>query len=240
MQSIYGPSFRVQNPTKALPYGEFRGMSFPAEIRKILDRDRSATCVELQLTTDHQCQAAAKVRANTRTAAIVEAAIVAGLVDYYLTMVGAQTVTSVFVAVPHHVQRLAILNVVDLNRLAQDYPLAKIKVDTIEKMQGQEADFVVVGFALFGDATVTKELRHLYSVHRWVVALSRARCKTVLLMTPEMLSPRIVGGGSSPSAADMDYLDGWGLLHAFEKYSRETGGKTVWPIGREFLEFLQL
>ncbi|KAF9023518.1 Tripartite DNA replication factor [Haplosporangium bisporale] len=240
MQSIYGPSFRVQNPTKALPYGEFRGMSFPAEIRKILDRDLSATCVELQLTTDRQCQAAVKVRANTRTAAIVEAAFVAGLVDYYLTMVGAQTVTSVFVAVPHHVQRLAILNAVDLDRLAQDYPLAKIKVDTIEKMQGQEADFVVVGFALFGDATVTKELRHLYSVHRWVVALSRARCKTVLLMTPEMLSPRIVDGGSSPSAADMDYLDGWGLLHAFEKYSRETGGKTVYPIGREFLELLQL
>ncbi|KAF9301843.1 Tripartite DNA replication factor [Mortierella antarctica] len=240
MQSIYGPSFRVQNPTKALPYGEFRGMSFPSEIRKILDQDRSATCVELQLTTDPQCQAAAKVRANTRSAAVVEAAFVAGLVDYYLTMVGAQTVTSVFVAVPHHVQRLAILNMVDLDRLAQDYPLAKIKVDTIEKVQGQEADFVVVGFALFGDATVTKELRHLYSVHRWVVALSRARCKTVLLMTPEMLSPRIVGGGSSPSAADMDYLDGWGLLHSFEKYSRESGGKTVWPIGREFLELLPI
>ncbi|KAG0084790.1 Tripartite DNA replication factor [Podila epicladia] len=193
-----------------------------------------------RLTTDPQCQAAAKVRANTRAAAVVEAAFAAGLVDYYLTMVGAQTVTSVFVAVPHHIQRLAILNMMDLNRLAQDYPLAKIKVDTIEKMQGQEADFVVVGFALFGYATVTKELRHLYSVHRWVVALSRARCKTVLLMTPEMLSPRIVGGGSSPSAADMDYLDGWGLLHSFEKYSRELGGKTVWPIGREFLELLPI
>ncbi|KAG0032942.1 hypothetical protein BGZ81_009718 [Podila clonocystis] len=240
MQSIYGPSFRVQNPTKALPYGEFRGMSFPAEIRKILDRDLSAICVELQLTTDQRCQAAVKVRANTRAAAVVEAAFVAGLVDYYLTMVGAQTVTSVFVAVPHHVQRLAILNVVDLDLLAQGYPLAKIKVDTIEKMQGQEADFVIVGFALFGDATVTKELRHLYSVHRWVVALSRARCKTVLLMTPEMLSPRIVGGGSSPSAADMEYLDGLGLLHSFEKFSRESGGKTVWPIGREFLELLPL
>ncbi|KAG0338706.1 hypothetical protein BG000_003518 [Podila horticola] len=238
--SIYGPSFRVQNPTKALPYGESRGMSFPADIRKILDQDQSATCVELQLTTDHQCQAAVKVRANTRTAAKLEAVFVAGLVEYYLTMVGTQTVTSVFVAVPHHVQRLAILNVVDLDRLAQDYPLAKIKVDTIEKMQGQEADFVVVGFALFGDATVAKELRHLYSVHRWVVALSRARCKTVLLMTPEMLSPRIVGGGSSPSAADMDYLGGRGLLQSFEKYARESGGKTVWSIGREFLELLPL
>ncbi|KAG0331072.1 Tripartite DNA replication factor, partial [Podila humilis] len=139
MQSINGASFKVKNPTKPLPYDEVRCLYFPNEIRKILDKDRSATCVELQLTTEVNNAAAAKVRNNTRSAAIVEAAFVAGLVDYYLTMVGPHTMTSIFVAIPHHIQRLATLNWVDLDRLGQTHLLAKITIDTISKMQGQEA-----------------------------------------------------------------------------------------------------
>ncbi|KAF9430698.1 Tripartite DNA replication factor [Podila epigama] len=240
MHSIYGPGFKVQNPSKALPYGSNRGMTLHPEIRKALDPEHSAVCIELQLTSDPASEVTQKVRTNTRTAALIEGVVVAALLESYLTMVGVSTITSVFVAIPHHVQRLAIRHAVDLPKLEQKFPLAHIKIDTVEKMQGQEADLVIVGFAMFGDGTVAKELRHLFSVHRWVVALSRARCKTILLITPELLTPRIMGGTERVNAADMDYLDGWGMLRAFDQYAQSTGGKSKWPIGSEFLAHLSL
>src|SRR5690606_18400155 len=140
-----------------------------------------------------QCQMAIKVRNEIRLAANVEAVFVAGIVEYYLEMVGQDTVTSLFIVVPHHIQRLAILNRVDLTQWKEQYPFAEIKIDTIEKMQGQEADLVVVCFGIFDDFTLLSEQDFLYSVHRWIVALSRARCKTVLLMTPELRMPKLVG-----------------------------------------------
>ncbi|KAG0305902.1 Tripartite DNA replication factor [Dissophora globulifera] len=237
MQSIYGPSYKVQTPNRALPYtGEFRGSSFPAEIRRILDPSRSAICIELQLTGAIERREAAKVRNDSRAAAYLEATFVAGIIEYYLEMVGQDTVTTLFVAVPHHVQRLAVLDRIRLPDLEKKYPAAHIKVDTIEKLQGQEADLVVVCFALFDEFALVNELGYLYSVHRWVVALSRARCKTVVLMSSLLKSPKIMGGTGKANPGDLESLDGWGLLQAYEKYAESLGGKLVWPIGHEFLQ----
>ncbi|KAG0375559.1 Tripartite DNA replication factor [Mortierella sp. AD032] len=238
MQSIYGPKYVVRNPNKSLPYSEsvVRGMSLPSELRRILDPSLSAICIELQLTEDLRSTQAVKVRNDIRIAANVEASLVVGIVEAYLVMVGQDTVTTLFVAVPHHVQRLAILDKVEKAGLVAEYPMALIKVDTIEKMQGQEADMVVVCFGMFDEYTLVNELAYLYSVHRWIVALSRARCKTVLVMTPEIRAPRIIGGPGKTDAGSLERLDGWGLLQAFERYAEELGGKFVWPINDEFLQ----
>ncbi|KAF9132533.1 Tripartite DNA replication factor [Mortierella sp. 14UC] len=238
MQSIYGPKYVVRNPNRSLPYSEsvVRGVSFPSEIRRVLDPSLSAICIELQLTEDIQSTQAAKVRNDIRVAASVEASLVVGIVESYLVMVGQDTVTTLFVAVPHHVQRLAILDKVEKAGLVAAYPMALIKVDTIEKMQGQEADMVVVCFGMFDEFTLVNELAYLYSVHRWIVALSRARCKTVLLMTPEIKAPRIIGGPGKTDTGSLERLDGWGLLQAFERYAEGLGGKCVWPLNDEFLQ----
>ncbi|KAF9987191.1 Tripartite DNA replication factor [Mortierella antarctica] len=235
MKTIYGADYKVQTPNRALPYsGVFRGLSLPPQIRQILDPARSAICIELQLENS-QSQEITKVRTDARVGAAVEAAFVAGIVECYLEMVGVSTVTSLFVAVPHHVQRLAALNKIQVPELEKKYPLAKIKVDTIEKMQGQEADMVVACFALFDDEMVANELQYLYSVHRWIVTLSRARCKTVLLMTPQLRAPKIIGSAGRTRPSDHESLDGWGLLQAFERYADGLGGKVVWPVSEALL-----
>ncbi|KAF9583687.1 hypothetical protein BGW38_008857, partial [Lunasporangiospora selenospora] len=167
MKSIYGPSYRVQDPLKSLPYsGSFRGMTVVPEIRKILDPAHSAICIELQLTKDPGCLEAKRIRNDSRVAASLEALFVAGTVESYLEMVGPQTATSIFIAVPHHVQRIAIREKVSVQTLAEQYPLAKIKIDTIEKMQGQQADIVLACFGMFDEAMLLAELEFLYSVHR--------------------------------------------------------------------------
>ncbi|KAF9559762.1 Tripartite DNA replication factor [Mortierella alpina] len=227
MKTIYGANYKVQTPNRTLPYsGVFRGLSLPPQIRQILDPTRSAVCIELQLE-DTQSQEVTKVRTDARVGAAVEATFVAGIVECYLEMVGVSTVTSLFVAVPHHVQRLAALNKIQVPELEKKYPLAQIKVDTIEKMQGQEADMVVACFALFDDEMVATELQYLYSVHRWIVTLSRARCKTVLLMTPQLRAPKIIGSAGRTRPSDHESLDGWGLLQAFERYADGLGGKAI-------------
>ncbi|KAF9947332.1 Tripartite DNA replication factor [Mortierella alpina] len=240
MKTIYGANYKVQTPNRALPYsGAFRGLSLPPQIRQILDPARSAVCIELQLENS-QSQEITKVRTDARVGAAVEAAFVAGIVECYLEMVGVSTVTSLFVAVPHHLQRLAALNKIQLPELEKKYPLAQIKVDTIEKMQGQEADLVVACFALFDDEMVANELQYLYSVHRWIVTLSRARCKTVLLMTPQLRAPKIIGSAGRTRPSDHESLDGWGLLQAFERYADGLGGKVVWPVSEALLRGMGL
>ncbi|KAF9547215.1 Tripartite DNA replication factor [Mortierella hygrophila] len=238
MQLIYGPKYVVRNPERSLPYSEsvVQGMSFPPDIRRILDPSLSAVCIELQLAEDLHSTHAIQLRNDIRVAASVEATLVVDIVEAYLEMVGRDTITTLFVAVPHHVQRLAILDRVERAGLVSAFPMALIKVDTIEKMQGQEADMVVVCFGMFDEATLVNELAYLYSVHRWVVALSRARCKTVLLITPEIKAPRIIGGSGKTDAGSLERLDGWGLLQAFERYAEGLGGKLVWPINNEFLQ----
>ncbi|KAG0050607.1 Tripartite DNA replication factor [Gryganskiella cystojenkinii] len=238
MQLIYGSNYRVRNPDKTLPYsGQFLGASYPADLRHVLDPERSAIAIELQLAENSTGRNMTKVQSDSRAAAYLEAAMVDGIVKSYLEMVGPQTASSVFVAVPHHIQRQAIQSRISLPTLEEQYPLIQIKVDTIEKMQGQEADLVVVCFALFDESQLMGEIEYLYSVHRWVVALSRARCKTVLLMTPQLRSPKLVSGTGTNKAraSSLGSLDGWGLLQAFEKYAQSHDGKFVWPVSETLL-----
>lgn len=236
MQTIYGSDYKVRNPDRALPYsGTFLGASLTENVRRILDPERSAIAVELQIEKGASGPNTTKLRTDSRAAAFLEAAWVSGIIEGYLQTVGTQTLSSVFVAVPHHIQRQAILNQVNVSALTEQYPYIQLKVDTIEKMQGQEADLVVVCFAFFDESMLVGELEYMYSVHRWIVALSRARCKTVLMMTPELRSPKLLGGTSKAKASSMESLDGWGLLQAFEKYAVSLGGKLEFPINEALL-----
>jgi len=236
MQAIYGTEYSVRNPDITLPFsGEFLGASLPKDIRYILDPKRSAIAVELQIEKGASGPNLTKLKTDSRAAAYLEAIFVSGIVEGYLKTVGTQTLSKVFVAVPHHIQRQAVLNQMNLPDLMQQYPYIELKVDTIEKMQGQEADLVVVCFAFFDESMLVGELEYMYSVHRWVVALSRARCKTVLMMTPELRSPRLLGGPVKARAKSLESLDGWGLLQAFEKYSVSLGGKLELPITEAML-----
>ncbi|GJJ68960.1 hypothetical protein EMPS_01306 [Entomortierella parvispora] len=236
MQNIYGAGYKIINPGKSLPYsGTFLGASLTKEIRYILDPERSAIAVELQIERGASGPNLTKLKTDSRAAAFLEAVFVSDIVEGYLKMVGTLTTSSVFVAVPHHIQRQAILNQMNVAALMEEYPLINLKVDTIEKMQGQEADLVVVCFAFFDESMLVGELEYMYSVHRWVVALSRARCKTVLMMTPELRAPKLLGGTSKAKASSLESLDGWGLLQAFEKYAVGLGGKLELPINEDVL-----
>jgi len=89
---------------------------------------------------------------------------------------GAAGVTDVLVVSPYNAQ---------VNALAQALP--GVRVGTVDKFQGQEADVVLYSLASSSGEDVPRGLEFLLSRNRLNVAISRARCLAYLVCSPRLL-----------------------------------------------------
>ncbi len=96
----------------------------------------------------------------------------------------------VFVVSPHHAQIRAIRQELDCLRRWTSPPF----VDTVDKMQGQEADAVVVSYGVADPEFALREAEFIYGLNRLNVAITRARCKTVVCLPRPLLeaSPQVL------------------------------------------------
>ena len=62
-----------------------------------------------------------------------------------------------------------------------------VRIGTVDKFQGQEAQVVFFSMATSSGAEVPRNVEFLYSRNRLNVAVSRARCLAVLVCNPELL-----------------------------------------------------
>jgi hypothetical protein len=104
----------------------------------------------------------------------------------------------VFVVSPHHAQIQAIQ--VELAR--QHRWTAKPFVDTVDKMQGQEAEAVIVSYGVADPEFALREAEFIYGLNRLNVAMTRARTKCVLCLprplleaTPQVLDVEAAAAG---------------------------------------------
>jgi uncharacterized protein len=69
-----------------------------------------------------------------------------------------------------------------------------VRIGTVDKFQGQEAQIVFFSMATSSDAEVPRNVEFLYSRNRLNVAVSRARCLAILVCSPRLLDlkPRTV------------------------------------------------
>eukprot|EP00011_Vannellida_sp_DIVA3-517-6-12_P013108 CAMPEP_0114607998 /NCGR_PEP_ID=MMETSP0168-20121206/2353_1 /TAXON_ID=95228 ORGANISM="Vannella sp., Strain DIVA3 517/6/12" /NCGR_SAMPLE_ID=MMETSP0168 /ASSEMBLY_ACC=CAM_ASM_000044 /LENGTH=1360 /DNA_ID=CAMNT_0001818885 /DNA_START=99 /DNA_END=4178 /DNA_ORIENTATION=+ len=88
-----------------------------------------------------------------------------------------------FVITPHRTQRYFA------KRLLPAHLLERCRIDTVERMQGQEAEVVVVSCCYFDSDVITKESDFVYHLRRLNVAFSRARKLVVFVVTPALLRP---------------------------------------------------
>ena len=95
-----------------------------------------------------------------------------------------------FVVSPHHAQIRAIRRALagDRNWTARPF------VDTVERMQGQEADAVFVSYGVADPEYAALEADFIYSRNRLNVAVSRARAKSVVFLAQPLLdaSPEVL------------------------------------------------
>ncbi|RDB25120.1 hypothetical protein Hypma_007621 [Hypsizygus marmoreus] len=145
----------------------------------------------------------------------------------------------IFVATPHRVQREAVraalarvgqpetenngdlgfgdLRVADREiesdlDLTEEHVLGKVTVDTIERLQGSEASFVVCLFSVphSSSGAATTDLGFLLERRRLNVAISRAKTLCILVTSQEVLRPRV------NVLANEETAKGYAFLKAFE------------------------
>ncbi|MGH3071751.1 MAG: TM0106 family RecB-like putative nuclease, partial [Gaiellaceae bacterium] len=109
---------------------------------------------------------------GNRQESAAEVAAVRGVVEE----LRAAGVTDVIVVSPYNAQ---------VNALAEALP--GVRVGTVDKFQGQEADVVVYSMASSSGEDVPRGLEFLLSRNRLNVAISRARCLAYLVASPKLL-----------------------------------------------------
>jgi hypothetical protein len=96
----------------------------------------------------------------------------------------------VFVVSPHRAQNRAIRRELERLRAWTSRPF----VDTVDKMQGQEADAVVISYGVSDPEYALREADFIYNVNRLNVAITRARTKSVVCLPAPLLeaSPQVL------------------------------------------------
>ncbi|KAJ1561227.1 hypothetical protein HK096_005510, partial [Nowakowskiella sp. JEL0078] len=114
---------------------------------------------------------------------------------------------TIFVVTPHRAQRSAIKAISDI---ANDQ---KITVDTVEKMQGDEADIVVACYGFSDASQLELEIDFIFNSNRLNVALSRAKALGILITTPNILRPPLT------AMITADRRQAFGIVDRFSKMS---------------------
>jgi superfamily I DNA and/or RNA helicase len=121
----------------------------------------------------------------------------------------------VFIVSPHHAQIRAIQQELSRRRRWSCPPF----VDTVDKMQGQEADAVVVSYGVADPEFALHEAEFIYGLNRLNVAITRARSKCVLCLPRPLLE-------ASPQVLDVEQAATGlafkrGLVDAVERHGEE-------------------
>ena len=90
-----------------------------------------------------------------------------------------------FVVTPHRSQRSAISQVIS------DLPFdqSRITVDTVDAIQGRQADIVIICYSYFDVEKINRECEFLYDRRRLNVSVSRAMSLCILITTNQVLFP---------------------------------------------------
>jgi hypothetical protein len=126
-----------------------------------------------------------------------------------------------FIVSPHHAQIRAIKTALGRERRWRSEPF----VDTVDKMQGQECQAVIVSYGVSDRETAIAEADFIYSLNRLNVAVTRARAKCIVFLSQALLEP------SFDLLSNEDAARGLGHMHALVAFSRESGESRTLELG---------
>jgi len=118
-----------------------------------------------------------------------------------------------FIVSPHHLQIEAIQNHLGNQRNWRFHPF----VDTVDKMQGQEANAVIVSYGVSDVETAINEAEFIYSLNRLNVSVTRARSKCIVFIPRPLLEPPIELLQNRKAAEGLSYMLG------LQRFCREYG-----------------
>lgn len=127
-----------------------------------------------------------------------------------------------FIVSPHHAQIAAIQSHLARLRAWEHLPL----VDTVDKMQGQEAEAVIVSYGVSDVETALSEAEFIYSRNRLNVSLTRGKAKCMVFLPRPLLEP--------PLDVVQDERAEIGLQHMLDllEFCRTHGEEKTFDLGR--------
>jgi superfamily I DNA and/or RNA helicase len=69
-------------------------------------------------------------------------------------------------------------------------PDQRVRIGTVDKFQGQEAELVIVSMTTSSEHDLPRFMEFLYSKNRLNVAISRARCTAIVIANPALMAIR--------------------------------------------------
>jgi len=121
-----------------------------------------------------------------------------------------------FIVSPHHAQIRAIHRHLRAGRPWEYRPF----VDTVDKMQGQEADAVIVSYGVSDVEFAMAEKEFIYSLNRLNVSITRGRAKTMVFLPRPLVEPPI------QAFEDDRIADGVAFMQGLVRYA-EREGRTI-------------
>ena len=107
-----------------------------------------------------------------------------------------------FIVSPHHVQIRAIKEALSERDIYNPF------VDTVEKMQGQEADAVIVSYGVADAELAMMEGEFIYNLNRLNVAITRGKAKVIVFLSRNLLTPDLQIMEDSEAAAGISCMTG--------------------------------
>lgn len=120
-----------------------------------------------------------------------------------------------FIVSPHHVQIRAIRKELSKLRKWNSSPF----VDTVDKMQGQQCQAVIVSYGVSDAETAMAEAEFIYSLNRLNVSITRAHSKCIVFLPRPLLEP------SFDLLQNEKAIKGLGHMHALVEYCRKNGSE---------------
>ncbi len=129
-----------------------------------------------------------------------------------------------FIVSPHHVQIAAIHGALGDRGLLAPF------VNTVEKMQGQEAEAVIISYGVSDPEFAMREAAFIYGLNRLNVAITRARCKAILFLPRPLLD-------APPAVLDVEEaVSGLGFMRELLDKAATEGERTRFVVDGVELE----
>ncbi|QYZ78026.1 ATP-dependent helicase [Methanofollis formosanus] len=107
-----------------------------------------------------------------------------------------------FIVSPHHAQIAAINQALAGRRTWHSEPF----VDTVDKMQGQQCEVVIVSYGVSDTETALREAAFIYSLNRLNVSVTRARAKCIVFLPRPLLEPSFDLLRHEKAAAGLEHM----------------------------------
>ena len=112
-----------------------------------------------------------------------ECSLIEQLIDGFSLL--CEDLPSIFVIVPHRSQRSAV------QEMLKKYDNHNVKADTVDRIQGQEADIVIVSYVFFDALLIASEAEFLYNLGRINVSISRAKSCCIFMASESVFHPPV-------------------------------------------------